>query len=108
MTGAVPFKTAWMDPDHVRLASYRSPDDGTKVAQRGALPPFLDPWLGESIPEPLPGIPEQQPGQRGYGRHDDYAAHRCSCKHLVYADQVPGGSCRFCSCASHRPAGRAA
>ena len=36
-------------------------------------------------------------------RHDDYAVHRCECGHLVYADETPGGRCRFCECGNHRP-----
>ena len=40
---------------------------------------------------------------------DRYAAARCECRHLVYADDTPGDSCRFgleglCDCADHRPA----
>jgi len=34
-------------------------------------------------------------------RHDDYAAHRCHCNHIVYQDDEPGGECRFCSCVNH-------
>ena len=38
---------------------------------------------------------------------DPYAAHRCACKHLVYADDVIGNPCRFfaegCPCMDHRP-----
>jgi len=41
-------------------------------------------------------------------RHDDYAAHRCECGHIVYADEQPGCRYRFCSCANHRPAIQAA
>jgi hypothetical protein len=36
-----------------------------------------------------------------YESHDPYAAHRCACGHLVYADDSPGGPCRFCPCQSH-------
>jgi hypothetical protein len=39
--------------------------------------------------------------------YDPYAAHRCSCGHLQYADQKPGDKCRFCDCSDHRPAGAA-
>jgi hypothetical protein len=35
---------------------------------------------------------------------DDYAEHRCKCRHLVYADDQPGGQCRWCGCTDHRPA----
>lgn len=98
MTGAVPFKTAWQDPEHVRLASYRSPDDGTKVALRGPVPPFLDPWLTGSGEAPDPLV---QAAERGFTRSDDYAAHRCRCRHLIYGGQVPGGSCQFCPCSEH-------
>lgn len=34
-------------------------------------------------------------------RHDDYAADRCHCNHLVYRDDDPGGECRFCPCVNH-------
>lgn len=97
---ATPFKTAWTDPEYVRLASYRSPWDQGCPALRGSLPPFLDPWLGDSVP----GQDEPQK-PRDFTRGDDYAASRCGCKHLVYADEQRGGSCRFCSCADHRPGG---
>ena len=40
-------------------------------------------------------------GPRGYVRHDDYAAQRCECGHLVYADDGAGDSCRFCACLAH-------
>lgn len=99
MTGAVPFKTAWQDPEHVRLSSWRSPDDGNKVALRGPVPSFLDPWLAGT------GDVEQRLAEaagRGFTRGDEYAAFRCSCKHLVYAGQVPGESCLICDCADHR------
>lgn len=43
-------------------------------------------------------------GGRGLSRSlDDYAAHRCQCGHLLYANQQPGSKCLFCSCADHRP-----
>lgn len=36
---------------------------------------------------------------------DYYAEHRCPlCKHLRYADQAPGDSCKFCDCTEHWPA----
>jgi hypothetical protein len=47
-------------------------------------------------------MPPRLPG------YDPYAFARCLCKHLVYQDDRPGGSCRFCDCADHRPAGSAA
>jgi len=50
----------------------------------------------------------QQSGKRGYPRHDDYAAWRCLCQHIVYANQEPGGSCEWCACTDHRPPGDAA
>lgn len=96
------YRSAWADPEHMRLASYRSPDDGNTVALRGGLPPFLDPWVGQSA---APAGRAPQDGKRGYPRHDDYAAHRCRCQHIVYRDDVPGGSCRFCPCTDHRPPG---
>jgi hypothetical protein len=99
MTG---FKSAWADPEHVRLASYRSPDDAGKPALRGPIPAFLDPWHGESVG--LDGPRPQQDGRRGYARPDDYAAFRCSCQHICYRDDVPCGSCRFCPCENHIPA----
>jgi len=39
--------------------------------------------------------------------YDPYAASRCGCRHLVYADDRPGGECRWplCNCADHRPKG---
>jgi hypothetical protein len=42
--------------------------------------------------------------------HDPYAAHRCECGHLVYADDVIGMQCRWfreggCRCVNHRPKG---
>lgn len=42
---------------------------------------------------------------RTFASYDLYAAHRCACKHLIYADETPGGSCRFCECTSHTPGG---
>ena len=39
---------------------------------------------------------------KGLARHDEYAAHRCKCDHLLYADDTPGGNCRFCPCTDHR------
>jgi hypothetical protein len=39
--------------------------------------------------------------------YDPYAGYRCTCKHLVYADDQPGGKCRFCGCTDHQaPASR--
>ena len=46
-------------------------------------------------------------GPKGYARVDDYAAWRCLCKHIVYANDVPGGPCQFCACTDHRAAGDA-
>jgi len=43
-------------------------------------------------------------GPKGFARHDDYAAFRCACGHLIYADDTPGGNCRFCECTDHRVA----
>lgn len=39
---------------------------------------------------------------------DMYALHRCSCRHLLYTDDVPGEPCRWeaeglCDCTDHRP-----
>lgn len=42
---------------------------------------------------------------------DPYAAHRCGCGHIVYADDQPGERCRWnyvgagCGCTDHRVAG---
>jgi hypothetical protein len=41
--------------------------------------------------------------------YDPYAEHRCKCRHIVYADDQPGGKCRFCGCTDHQaPASRPA
>lgn len=42
---------------------------------------------------------------------DIYAAHRCRCRHLLYAGDQPGGRCRWsleglCDCVDHWPAVR--
>jgi hypothetical protein len=39
--------------------------------------------------------------RRTYTRQDTFAPDRCSCGHLVYADDMPGGGCRFCDCTGH-------
>jgi hypothetical protein len=39
---------------------------------------------------------------------DYYAADRCTCNHLVYEDDAPGGECRFCGCENHQSANRPA
>lgn len=45
-------------------------------------------------------------GKSGLSRsRDDYAEHRCQCKHIVYADDTPGDACRFCDCTDHRAPG---
>ena len=42
------FRSAWSDPDHVRLAMYRSWwDEG--ASDRGPLPAGEDPWQAESL-----------------------------------------------------------
>ena len=97
-------RSAWSDPEHVRLASYRSWMDGDRVAIRGPVPSFLDPWRTEAGAEPAP---QREPGRRLPPRHDDYAEHRCQCQHLVYEDDTVGGKCRVCPCEDHRPAGAA-
>ena len=125
------FRSAWSDPDHVRLASYRSWwDEG--ASDRGPLPAGEDPWQAESLAakaasilgisldevrqQVSPGSSDGSPqsggepvvtGPKGYPRHDDYAPWRCSCKHLIYANDVPGGPCQFCACQSHHAAGDA-
>jgi hypothetical protein len=38
---------------------------------------------------------------------DPYAERRCACGHVVYDDDVPGGTCRLCGCADHRQRRRA-
>jgi hypothetical protein len=125
------FRSAWSDPDHVRLAQFRSWwDEG--ASDRGPLPAGEDPWQAESLVakaaailgisieaarQRLPGgssdgLPRSggEPvvtGPKGFPRHDDYAAWRCLCGHLVYSNDVPGGPCQFCACQSHRAAGDA-
>jgi hypothetical protein len=37
--------------------------------------------------------------------YDPYAAHRCSCNHLIYPSDKPGDPCRFCDCTTHVAAG---
>jgi hypothetical protein len=95
------WKSAWTDPEHVRMASYRSPWDGTRLAMRGAIPPAIDPWADGTEP----GARSQQEGRRGYARYDEYEAYRCSCGHIVYLSDQVGGRCQFCACDNHRPAG---
>jgi hypothetical protein len=60
MTGAAPYKTAWLDPDHVRLASYLSWWDVNAAgpAVRGPLPAGEDPWRisGPLFPSVPPGM----------------------------------------------------
>ena len=38
--------------------------------------------------------------------YDALAADRCSCNHLVYTDDEPGGECRWdrCVCTNHQSA----
>jgi hypothetical protein len=96
-------RSAWTDPEHVRLASYRSWMDGDRPTVRGPVPGFLDPWRSETAATEAP--PATEPGVRRFARYDGYAACRCSCGHLQYADEKPGGKCRFCACADHRPRG---
>lgn len=56
MTGACRFKSAWADPEHMRLAIGRSWWDVNSggPAQRGPLPDSENPWLASpsSVGEP--------------------------------------------------------
>jgi hypothetical protein len=53
-------------------------------------------------------MPPRSTGTRSV---DDYAAHRCRCRHLVYANQKPGDPCLAavvydpprCNCTDHKP-----
>jgi hypothetical protein len=42
------FRSAWSDPDHVRLAQFRSWWDAG-ASDRGPLPAGEDPWQAESL-----------------------------------------------------------
>lgn len=97
--------SAWTDPEHVRLASYRSWMDGDRPTVRGPVPEFLDPWRGESVATEAP-VP-RKPGRLSSARHDDYAACRCLCGHLQYRNDQPGGKCQFCACTAHVARGAA-
>jgi hypothetical protein len=45
-------RTAWTDPEHVRLAMNRSPwDQNANPVEHGPLPPAEDPWLMPEQPE---------------------------------------------------------
>jgi hypothetical protein len=45
---ATRFRSAWADPEHVRLAMFRSWwDQGTGPALRGPLVPREDPWSAD-------------------------------------------------------------
>lgn len=97
---ATRFRSAAADPEFVRLASYRSWWDGTRKADRGALPEGENPWLTDEHPE---RVPSPQPQGRAHApRSDEFAAIRCTCKHLVYADEYNGCFCRICKCTDHR------
>ena len=98
-------RSAWTDPEHVRLASYRSWIDGDRPTVRGPVPEFLDPWRTETVSTETP--PQHDPDRPRLPRPDDYAAHRCLCGHLQYANQEPGETCQFCACADHRARGAA-
>lgn len=102
MTGQQ-WKSAWADPEHVRLAMFRSPGDDSPAAVREPLPDAENPWLTAggtahvpagrraANPDPLPA------------RSDEYAAVRCpDCRHLLYAGDMDGGFCRICTCTAHR------
>jgi hypothetical protein len=43
-----PFRSAWSDPDHVRLAQFRSWWDAG-ASDRGPLPAAEDPWQAEPL-----------------------------------------------------------
>lgn len=99
---ATTYRSAWIDPDHVRLASYRSWwDEGT--SERGPLPEDQDPWLTDEHPEDATAKAAPQP-RPILPRADEYAARRCLCGHIQYADEYDGGFCRFCKCCDHRAA----
>jgi hypothetical protein len=51
MTGAARLRTAWTDPEHMRLQAFRSwwDENSAGPAERGPLPPGQDLW---SIPGP--------------------------------------------------------
>jgi hypothetical protein len=45
---ACSFRSAWSDPDHVRLAMYRSWwDENVGTSARGPLPAGEDPWISD-------------------------------------------------------------
>jgi hypothetical protein len=61
MSGAVPFKTAWLDPEHMRLASFMSWwewDSPPGDAERGPLSPDQDMWRDSSIFRQPGGAPD--------------------------------------------------
>lgn len=99
------YRSAWADPEHVRLAEYRSWWDqttGPSVRLRAADPD--DPWLVQagSAHAPLHLFLHRVRGEHALpARADWYAAARCSCRHLVYSDDLDGGFCRFCRCCDH-------
>lgn len=59
MSGACRFKSAWADPEHMRLAIGRSWWDVNSggPAQRGPLPEDQNPWLNAA---PVPAEPPQE------------------------------------------------
>lgn len=101
MTAAVPFKTAWQDPEHVRLSMFRSPGDDSPAAARGPLPDDENPWIDAE------GAAHEPAGRRAPvrlpSRSDEYAAARCRCGHINYLDDMYGGFCRYCTCTDHQP-----
>lgn len=103
MTAAVPFKTAWQDPEHVRLSMFRSPGDDSPAAVRGPLPDDENPWIDTE------GVAHEPAGRRTAqhlpSRSDEYAGLRCQCRHIVYADDMDGGFCRICKCTEHSAPG---
>lgn len=99
---ATAFRSAWADPEFVRLASYRSWWDGTRKADRGLLPDGENPWLTDEHPE---RVPSPQPrGRVRTARVDEFAAWRCKCRHLMYEGMYPGCFCLVCKCCDHCPA----
>lgn len=93
------FRSAWTDPEFVRLASYRSWwDAGTST--RGPLADGENPWLTDEHPEVTTVNAAPVPRPR-LARADEYASQRCSCTHIAYADEYDGGFCRFCKCSEH-------
>lgn len=102
MTGK-PFRSAWSDPEHVRLAMFRSPGDDSPKAVRDPLPDAENPWLtAEGTAHAPAGRRDARPDPLPV-RSDEYRCVRCpDCKHLLYPGDMDGGFCRMCTCTDHR------